>query len=163
MPLAHGKVSESPSVVSDSSRLHGLYTPWHSPGRNTGVGSLSLLQGIFPAQGLNPGLLHCRRLAHEEGIFRNLTLIASMFIHLEKKMATHSSILVWRIPWTEEPGGLQSMGSHRVSHDWATDHTFIHQVEWLKSLPEVTFPFALLSGCSTLPAAVLTDLSLGSV
>ena len=33
---------------------------------------------------------------------------------LEKEMATHSSILAWRIPWTEEPGGLQSMGSHRV-------------------------------------------------
>ena len=36
---------------------------------------------------------------------------------LEKEMATHSSILVWRIPWTEEPGGLQSMGSQRVGHD----------------------------------------------
>ena len=36
---------------------------------------------------------------------------------LEKRMATHSSILVWRIPWTEEPGGLQSMGSQRVRHD----------------------------------------------
>ena len=36
---------------------------------------------------------------------------------LEKEMATHSSILVWRIPWTEEPGGLQSMGSPRVGHD----------------------------------------------
>ena len=36
---------------------------------------------------------------------------------LEKEMATHSSILAWRIPWTEEPGGLQSMGSHRVRHD----------------------------------------------
>ena len=35
---------------------------------------------------------------------------------LEKGMATHSSILVWRIPWTEEPGGLQSMGSQRVGH-----------------------------------------------
>ena len=35
---------------------------------------------------------------------------------LEKEMATHSSILVWRIPWTEEPGGLQSMESHRVRH-----------------------------------------------
>ena len=33
---------------------------------------------------------------------------------LEKRMATHSSILAWRIPWTEEPGGLQSVGSHRV-------------------------------------------------
>ena len=36
---------------------------------------------------------------------------------LEKEMATHSSILAWRIPWTEEPGGLQSMGSKRVGHD----------------------------------------------
>ena len=39
---------------------------------------------------------------------------------LEKEMATHSSILAWRIPWTEDPGGLQSMGSQRVRHDWAT-------------------------------------------
>ena len=36
---------------------------------------------------------------------------------LEKEMATHSSILAWRIPWTEEPGGIQSMGSQRVGHD----------------------------------------------
>ena len=39
---------------------------------------------------------------------------------LEKEMATHSSILAWKIPWTEEPGRLQSMGSQRVGHDWAT-------------------------------------------
>ena len=37
--------------------------------------------------------------------------------HLEKEMATHSSILAWRVPWTEEPDGLQSMGSQRVGHD----------------------------------------------
>ena len=36
---------------------------------------------------------------------------------LEKEMATHTSILAWRIPWTEDPGGLQSMGSRRVRHD----------------------------------------------
>ena len=43
---------------------------------------------------------------------------------LEKEMATHSSILAWRIPWTEEPGGLQSMGLQRVGHDRATNtHT----------------------------------------
>ena len=40
---------------------------------------------------------------------------------MEKGMVTHSSILDWRIPWTEEPGGLQSMGSQRVRHDWVTD------------------------------------------
>ena len=42
--------------VSDSSLPHGLYSSWNSPNQNTGVGSLSLLQGIFPTQGLNPGL-----------------------------------------------------------------------------------------------------------
>ena len=39
---------------------------------------------------------------------------------LEKEMATHSSILAWKIPWTEEPGRLQFMGSQRVRHDWVT-------------------------------------------
>ena len=43
---------------------------------------------------------------------------------LEEGMATHSSILAWRIPWTEEPGGLQSMGSQRVRHRWATKSSF---------------------------------------
>ena len=43
---------------------------------------------------------------------------------LEEETATHSSILAWKIPWTEEPGGLQSMGSQRVGHDWATKHVF---------------------------------------
>ena len=43
---------------------------------------------------------------------------------LEKEMATHSSILAWKIPWTEETGGLQSTGSKRVGHDWTTNtHT----------------------------------------
>ena len=41
---------------------HGLYSPWNSLGHNTGVGSLSFLQGIFPTQGSNPGLPHCRRI-----------------------------------------------------------------------------------------------------
>ena len=57
--------SEGHSVVSDSLRPHGLYSPWNSPGQNTGVGSLSLLQGIFPIQGSNPGLLHCRRILYQ--------------------------------------------------------------------------------------------------
>ena len=57
--------SESHSVVSDSLQPHGLYSPWSSPGQNTGVGSLSLLQGIFPTQGLNPGLPHCRQILYQ--------------------------------------------------------------------------------------------------
>ena len=43
---------------------------------------------------------------------------------LEKEMATHTSTLAWKIPWTEEPGRLQSMGSQRVRHDWATSLSF---------------------------------------
>ena len=53
------------SVVSDSLQPHGLYSPWNSPGQNTVVGSLSLLQGIFPTQGSNPGLPHCRRVLYQ--------------------------------------------------------------------------------------------------
>ena len=59
------KESESCSVVSDSLRPHELYSPWNSPGQNTGVGSLSLLQGIFPTQGSNPGFPHCRRILYQ--------------------------------------------------------------------------------------------------
>ena len=57
--------SESQSVVSDCLRPHGLYSPRNSPGQNTGVGSLSLLQGIFPTQGSTPGLQHCRQILNQ--------------------------------------------------------------------------------------------------
>ena len=58
---------------------------------------------------------------------------------LEKEMATHSSILAWKIPWTEDPGGLQSMELQRVGRDWATEHVTmrhelfrVHNVPWKK-------------------------------
>ena len=57
--------SESCSVVSDSLRPHGLYSPWNSPGQNTGVGSLSFLQGILPTHRSNLGLPHCRRILYQ--------------------------------------------------------------------------------------------------
>ena len=44
---------------------------------------------------------------------------------LEEGLATHSNILAWKVPWTEEPGGLQSMGSQRAGHDWVTEHTHV--------------------------------------
>ena len=56
--------SESCSVVSNFLWPHGLYRPWNSPGQNTKMGSCSLLQGIFPTQGLNPGLPHCRQILY---------------------------------------------------------------------------------------------------
>ena len=57
--------SESHSVVSDSLWPCGLYSPWNSPGQNTGVGSRSLLQRIFPTQGSDPGLLHFRQILYQ--------------------------------------------------------------------------------------------------
>ena len=69
--LFRDKGGESRSVVPDSLRPHGLYSPWNYPGQNTGVGSLSLPQGISPTQGSKPALLHCRwilyQLSHREG------------------------------------------------------------------------------------------------
>ena len=54
------------------------------------------------------------------GVAKSLTRLSDFSFHfhaLEKEMATHSSVLAWRIPGTREPGGLPSMGSHRVGHD----------------------------------------------
>ena len=54
---------------------------------------------------------------------------------LEKGMATHSSILAWEIPWMEEPGGLQSMGSQRAGYNLATEHTHTTELKerWLRT------------------------------
>jgi len=71
---------------------------------------------------------YTNRSCHTAGsIIRWIT--ASYCPGMEKAMAPHSSTLAWKIPWTEEPGGLQSMGSLRVGHDWATSlslFTFMH-------------------------------------
>ena len=61
------------------------------------------------------------------------------FPALEKEMATHSSVLAWRIPGTVGPGGLPSMGSHRVGHDWsdlaaAAAYSYIHNTVWLLNI-----------------------------
>ena len=74
--------SESSSVVSDSLWPHGLYSSWNPPGQNTEVGSLSFLQGIFPTQGSNPSLPHCRQILYQlnhKGSPRILKWVASLF------------------------------------------------------------------------------------
>ena len=72
----------------------------------------------------------------------------------EKAMAPHSNTLAWKIPWTEEPGGLQSMGSLRVGHDWATSlslFTFMHwRRKWQPTpvfLPGESRGLGTLVGC----------------
>ena len=57
-------------------------------------------------------------------IYTHTYIVCINIYILEKEMATHSSTLVWKIPWVEEPGRLQSMGSQRVGHDWATSLSF---------------------------------------
>ena len=57
---------------------------------------------------------------------------------LEKDMASHSSILAWRIPWTEEPGGLQSTGLQRVRHDWATSLQVCHGFPYKEQASNLT-------------------------
>ena len=77
------KESESRSVVSSSLQPHGLKSPWNSPGQNTGVGSLSLLQGVFPTQGSNPSLLHCRWILYQlshQGSPKNAGVISLSFL-----------------------------------------------------------------------------------
>ena len=84
------------SVMSYSLRPHGLYSPWNSPGQNTGVGSLSFLQGIFPTQGSNPGLPHCRQIllpAEPQGEPKN-TGVGSL------------SLFQWILPIQESNWGL---------------------------------------------------------
>ena len=94
-----------------------------SPCKNTGVGSLSLLQGNFSTWELNQGLLHCMTSLVAQTVKR-LSTMRETWVRslgqedpLEKEMAIHFSTIAWKIPWTEEPGRLQSMGSQRVGHN----------------------------------------------
>ena len=88
-------VSESHSVVSTSLRPHGLYSPWNSPGQNTGVGSCFLLQLIFPTQGSNPGLLHCRQILYQlrhQGSPRILEWIAYSFSSRSSQLRNQTGV-----------------------------------------------------------------------
>ena len=101
-----------------------------SPGKNTGVGCHSLLQEIFLIKLSSPKLWadslpsSSTRASVVAQMIKNLPAMQETWVQslgqedpLEKEMATHSSILAWKIPWTEEPGGLQSIGSQKVGHD----------------------------------------------
>jgi len=73
---------ENVLVMSDSLPPHGLHSPWDSSGQNTGVGRLSLLQGIFPTQGSSPGLPYCRWILYQlshQGSQRMLEWVACLF------------------------------------------------------------------------------------
>ena len=97
--------SESHSVMSDSLRPHGLYSLWNCLGQNTGVGSLSLLQGIFPTQGPNPGILHHKQipcqLSHQGSPWRTVEevilqrSVAWSNLHFNKTTPTAGGEIIW--------------------------------------------------------------------
>ena len=70
------------------------------------------------------------------------------FYPVEKEMATHSSIPAWRIPWMEEPGGLQSIGSQRVRHDWVTNAYTFHPEILLPGLYKINLHLCKMGGYS---------------
>ena len=80
------------------------------------MGCHFFLQGIFLTQGLNPGLLHGQADTLPLGHMGSSSWV-DLAQEVEKAMAPHSSTVAWKIPWMEEPGRLQSMGSLRVGHD----------------------------------------------
>ena len=67
------------------------------------------------------------------------------YITLEKEMATHSSTLAWKIPWMEEPGRLQSMGSQRVGHHWTTSLHSLHSLHTLSLEKEMATHSSILA------------------
>ena len=66
--------------MSNALQPHGLYSPWNSPGQNTGVGSCFLLQGIFLTQGLNPSLPYCRQIRYQRSIREARKLVSLMLL-----------------------------------------------------------------------------------
>ena len=87
---------------------------------------------IFPSLGFVEYLLYVtQRLKHLSAMQETWVQSLGQEDPLEKEMATHSSILGWRIPWTEEPGGLQSTGSQRVGPTEATSHSLYYMLSTL--------------------------------
>ena len=116
--------TESWSVVSNSLQPHKLYSPWNSPGQDTGVGSLSLLQGIFLTQGSNPGLPHCRQILYQlchQGSPRILEWVAFPFHRgsSQPRDQTQVSHIAGRFftSWATREPQLQNTLS-KINHFW---------------------------------------------
>ena len=85
------KVAQS---LSSSLKPHGLYIPWNCPGQNTGVCSLSLLQGISPTQGSNPGVLNCRQILYQLSYQGNLSMNLFKLMSIESVMMTCTHLIL---------------------------------------------------------------------
>ena len=185
-------------VLSDSSRPHGLQPtrlvrPWEFPGKSTGVGCHCLLHSFCRAlaklggwKDSWPGLGYvaypwtshwgpCRGLGFSDPTSdRSLTLERGFNLALpyglKKTVAAHSSTLAWKVPWTEEPGRLQSMGSRRVGRDWATSflyrssvyscHLFLISSASVRSIPFLSFIEHIFAGNIPLVSLIFLKRSL---
>ena len=116
--------------MSDSLQPHGLYSPWNSPAQNTRVSSLSLLQGIFPTQGSNPGLPHCRwilyQLSHKESPYVK-------YSYQKKKKKSYKTIVI-----IKRMG--KTLGGDRclwlvVMISWACTYSQTHLFVYIKYVP----------------------------
>ena len=108
--------------MSDSLWPHKLYSPWNSPGRNTGGGSLSLLQGIIPTQGSKPGLPHCRQILYQlshKGSPRILEWVAYLFSSRSSQPRNQTGV---------------SCIADGFFTNWATRRAHVHQREKLMAI-----------------------------
>ena len=134
--------SVSRSVVSDSLRPHGLHPakllcPWNSPGKHTGVGGHSLLQGIFPTQGSNPGLPHCRWTLPSEppGKPRSLALgVEDVVTELCKWPLSPDAHQIFYVEWTHI---VPTYGHYCNYRCWCDSYT----TDCFKWIPEALLAF----------------------
>ena len=130
--------SESGSVLSNSLQPYGLYSPWNSPGQNTAVGGLSLLQGLFPTQGSNPSLPHCRRipyqLSHQESP-KILQWVAYSFLSESSRPRNWNRVscivggffINWAIRETlESASSFTNVSQSRLNFYWHQIPSFLH-------------------------------------
>ena len=104
--------SESHSAISYSLRPYGLYSPWNSPGKNIGVGSLSLLQEIFPTQGWNSSLLHCRGILYQLSYQVYLTSPIRLTHFSTSRPWDFLTICLGNIPWVGSPSSSALLNPH---------------------------------------------------
>ena len=148
-PTELSSVPFSYSAMSDSLWLHGLQrsilltVSWPQVCEYTGFPVARVVRIHLPTQETEETQL--RSLGGEDP--------------LEKEMATQPGILAWRIPWTEEPGGLQSMGSHRVRHDWSglARSTHVWVCFWILSSIHLTCVSVLMPRPSSLDCSFVVS------
>ena len=113
-------------VVKSLSRVQLFVTPWTVA--HQAFQSFTISWSLLKLMSIESMMLYIYLIVLKWQIIE-IQISGSLRVKAEKAMAPHFSTLAWKIPWTEEPGRLQSMGSQRVGHDWATSlslFTFMH-------------------------------------